>query len=287
LVFGRRYVKTRFELNALKSSSPIYVILSRIDLRCAKLTIPSEPTTVEGEIRKLPYSLDRFALKHFVSFDVKGAEKEINVVLVFSDREPVEDFIGVLQKRGIRVEEAPLSSDEVRKIVEGRKQALLESYIRLALRNYLRSHGYTPRYVGRRTLWSRGVDDRYLYIVDVDVDAEELAGYISADTKVHSSTSLWDKIAGGSLTMVNLQELVDSTVLVPYGESGFAYGKISGFLWQKVSEEIKMNGGGLNLYEYYRSKKGVDIDPEEHPVIKIRLSAPERDKELYYPPFSS
>ena len=277
-------MKTWLKLNALKSSSPLSVIPNRIDLRCTRLTIPSEPTTVEGESRRLVYSLDEFALKHFVSFVVERAEREVSVILVFSDREPVDYFVGVLQKRGIRVGETTLSSDETRKLVGKRKQTLLESYIRLALRGYLRSNGYVPKRVGRRTLWSKGADDRHLYIVDVDVDAEELAGYISANTKTYSSESLWDRIVSGSLAIVNLQELIDSTVLVPYGGSGFAYGKISGFLWQKVSENIETNGGVLNLYEYYRSKKGIGIDPEEHPVVKIRLSAPERDKELCYPP---
>jgi len=274
-----------FELNALKSSGPLSVILSRaIDLRCTELTIPSEPTTTEEEVRKLAYSLDKFASKHFVSFVIERTEREVSVALVFSDRDPVDYFVGVLQKRGIRVGEKTLSLDEVRKLVERRKQTLLESYIRLALRNYLRSSGYVPKRIGRRTLWSKGTDDRHLYIVDVDVDAEGLVGYISANTKTYSSESLWDRIASGSLAIANLQELVDSTALVPYGGSGFAYGKISGFLWQKVSEDIETNGGVLNLYEYYRSKKGIGIDPEEHPVVKIRLSAPERDKELYYPP---
>lgn len=32
------------------------------------------------------------------------------------------------------------------------------------------------------------------------------------------------------IAIVNLQELIDSTVLVPYGESGF--------IWKKVSENI-------------------------------------------------
>ncbi|MEM0352859.1 MAG: hypothetical protein QW459_07750 [Sulfolobales archaeon] len=261
------------------------MILSRaIDLRCTRLTIPSEPTITEGEVRRLAYSLDKFASKHFVSFVIERNEREVSVALVFSDRDPVDYFVGVLQKRGIRVGETTLSLDEVRKLVERRKQTLIESYIRLALRNYLRSNGYAPKRIGRRTLWSKGTDDRHLYIVDVDVDAEGLVGYISANTKTYSSESLWDRIASGSPAIANLQELVDSTVLVPYGGSGFAYGKISGFLWQKVSEDIETNGGVLNLYEYYHSKKGISIDPEEHPVVKIRLSAPERDKELYYPP---
>ncbi|MEM4675729.1 MAG: hypothetical protein QXM12_05505, partial [Nitrososphaerota archaeon] len=273
-------MRVLLELNALKSASPLSVILSRtIDLRCTRLTIPSEATTTEEEVRRLVYSLDIFALKHFVSFVVERFEREVSVVLVFSDRELVDYIVGVLQKRGIRVRETTLSSDEARKLVERRKQTLLESYIRLALRNYLLSNGYVPKRVGRRTLWSKGTDDRHLYIVDVDVDAEELAGYISANTRTYSSESLWDRIA-----TVNLQELIDSSVLVPYGESGFAYGKISGFIWQKVSENIRTNGGVLNLYEYYRSKKGINIDPEEHPVVKIRLSALEQDKELYYPP---
>ncbi|MEM0172614.1 MAG: hypothetical protein QXV57_08655 [Thermoproteota archaeon] len=71
------------------------------------------------------------------------------------------------------------------------------------------------------------------------------------------------------IAIVNLQELIDSTVLVPYGESGF--------IWKKV-RTFETNGGVLNLYEYYCSKNGIDIDPGEHPVVKIRLSAPERDK---------
>ncbi|MEM0208075.1 MAG: hypothetical protein QW360_00600, partial [Thermofilum sp.] len=81
-------------------------------------------------------------------------------------------FVGVLQKRGIREGETTLSSGDVRKLVERDKQTLLESYIRLALRNYLRSNGYAPKRVGGRTLWSKGTDDRLLYIVDVDVDVE-------------------------------------------------------------------------------------------------------------------
>ncbi|MEM4936305.1 MAG: hypothetical protein QW780_04800, partial [Sulfolobales archaeon] len=158
------------------------MILSRaIDLRCTRLTVPSEPTTTEGEVRRLAYSLDKFASKHFVSFVVERTEREVSVVLVFSDREPADYFVGVLQKRGIRVGEKTLSLDEVRKLVERRKQTLLESYIRLALRNYLRSNRYTPKRIGRRTLWSKGTDDQLLYIVDVDVDAEGLVGYISAN----------------------------------------------------------------------------------------------------------
>ncbi|MEM3806083.1 MAG: hypothetical protein QXV08_08510 [Desulfurococcus sp.] len=42
-------MRTLLELNALKSNSPISVILSRtIDLRCTRLTIPNELITCEG-----------------------------------------------------------------------------------------------------------------------------------------------------------------------------------------------------------------------------------------------
>ncbi|MEM0208491.1 MAG: hypothetical protein QW360_02785 [Thermofilum sp.] len=87
---------------------------------------------------------------------------------------------------------------------------------------------------------------------------------------LNSAHAAMSGIVAALLAIANLQELVDSTMLVPHIGSGFAYGKISGFLWQKVSEDIETKGGVLNLYEYYRSKKGIGIDPEEHLMIKIR-----------------
>ncbi|MEM4819414.1 MAG: hypothetical protein QXQ91_03815 [Nanopusillaceae archaeon] len=275
--------KTKLELNALKSSSPLSLILDNVPLIGTRLIIPDATPDVEKKIRGFAYYfLEKFALKHFITFTIERVEKGAHLVLVSSDKEPVEDFVREIQMQHIHVVEKPMVDSETRELLRRYKHVLLENYIRLALRNYLQSIGCKRIRIGGRTWWSKRVDDSYLYVVDVDVDPAELTGYISVDIKVQSE-SLWDKITSGKIRVSDLQELLDSVVLVPFRRS-FAYGRITGFINQKVSEDVETEHGKLNLYEYYRLKKNEKLNPNEHPIVKVKLNIPEFDGELYYPP---
>lgn len=275
--------KTRLELNALKSSSPLSLILDTVPLISTRLIIPDATPDVEKKIRGFIYHfLEKFALKHFITFTTVRVEKGAHIVLVSSDKEPIENFVREIQMQHIHAIEKSIVDSETRELLRRYKHVLLENYIRLALRNYLQSIGCKRIRTGGRTWWSKCIDDNYLYVVDVDVDPVELTGYISVDIKVQSE-SLWDKITSGKMHVTDLQGLLDSAVLVPFGRS-FAYGKITGFINQKVSEEVETERGKLNLYEYYRFKKNEELDLNECPIVKVKLNIPEFDRELYYPP---
>lgn len=274
-------LKSWLELNALVSSDPISVAFST-HLKCKMISIHADIVAPEI-IRRIPYALHRYALRHLVSYYIKQADKVFNIYLVSSSEEPITYLIEELKRRKIIVsEEKYLNEQEVQRLIQKHMHVLAESYIRLALRSYLLHKGYFMRTVGSRILWSKG-DSSYLYVVDVDVDPRTLEGYISVDFKLYSSSSIWDKIVDGSLSMETLQELKDSLVLVPYGRK-YAYGRIVGFIEKKVSEDIEIEDNKINLLKYYAEEKHIELNPDEYPIVVIKLISPERDKPLLYPP---
>lgn len=236
--------KNMYNLNTLKSSSNLSLLFDKVTPQSTKLVVLDGASDDEREIRRLAYYLDKSALKHFITFTIDIVEKRIHVYLIYSEKEPIDDFIRKIQKHNIHVREESMVDSEVRGLLERSKHILLENYIRLALRNFLQSIGYEHIRIGGRTLWKRNTGDNCLYIVDVDVDPNELMGYISVDIRIPSITSLWDTITSGRICTGNLQELLDSTVLVPYRGS-FTYGKITDFIDRKISEDIEIEYGKM------------------------------------------
>lgn len=276
-------MKTGLELNALMSTRPLSIPLgeavSSYECRLFKLPIDN---AVRKRLRRIPYALDGYASKHFVAHYVRELDRETNIYIVSSCEEAVEYLGKILSDQGFTIiEERALTKSETESFMREHWNILVDSYLRLALRNYLLRRGYLIKHIGQRALWSRK-GSNHLYIVDVDVDPKTLNGYISVDFKTFSSSSLWDKIVNGSLSEEALFELVGASALVPYKKS-FAYGKISGFIKKKVSETIETRHGLLNLVEYY-AKKDVSIDPAEYPIVEVKLVSPELDEPLIYPP---
>ncbi|MEM0500235.1 MAG: hypothetical protein QXY59_04330 [Candidatus Korarchaeota archaeon] len=253
-------MKSQFELNVIKSSFPLSQILNSIAPKCYILTLPRSIADVG--LYTLPYKLYRYALENFLGFYI---EKEpsvnaSNIYLVSSDIEPLDNFKKQLEKDGIRpINVEILSTQDTIEFIQRNMHALLDSYLKLALRSYLQQIGYETVHMGNAILWREAgetkEDSHYLYRIDTDIDPITLLGYISVDVKIHEDKTLWEIISKKKLTYKEIYErYVNHPVVVPY-RRGFAYGRIEGFIPKKISENIETKHGQLNLFEYYEIKK--------------------------------
>jgi len=272
------------ELNTIESKRSLSNILSGLTLVGKRVYI-ANAREYYTNVHPLLYSLHKYARKYFISVATNRENENIVVNIISSEPNILDKAINnILLKKAHVEKEKELSYNEINELVNTKKYILLDFYFKLALRNYLYSINYQPKIVGSRTAWSSGSND-ILYFFDADIDPLTFKGYISVDIRFPSSTTLWDKIVSESLGSNEIWELIDSNVMVPYGNK-YAYGKICGFIHKRVSEDIDVNGEKLNLFEYYM-RKGIRLDPDEQPIVEIEIISPESRrgrKPLYYPP---
>lgn len=274
-----------YELNAVESSTvltPILDDVKRSNTLAAKKLYFSDAEFYYNNVHKRLHGLYRFLDKHFISFDISKGIQGVNVTLLSTSPQLMDNILKEFpfgQLKPDKVEE--LDKNTIIKLIDYRKYSLLDNYLKLALRKYLREKGYTPKKIGGRILWTK-TDSNILYSIDPDIDPDTLKGYISVDIRISSSISLWDKILGS--TQQDYWEYVDDIVMVPYGK-GYAYGRIRDFIAKKVSETIYADNKELNLLDYYM-QKNIRIDPEEKPIVAVEIMYPEpkSKKPLYYPP---
>jgi len=267
------------ELNSVESSRTLNELFKAISLVGRRIHLGNAEAIYSRIIPRL-YSLSRYADKNFIGIAVEGGT---SLIAVSSDGDVLDEILGAISSVSTINDVEILDQTEIRKLVEGKYQyPMLDFYLKLALRGWLQRSGYKLMKIGSRTFWSKGSD--ILYSLDADVDSKTLKGYISVDVRFLSSTTLWGMIISGHNTARELNELIDINVIVPYANR-FGYGKIRGFIQQKVSEPLRLKDRELNLFEYWK-KKGVQIDPNEEPVVAIEITSPEpRSSEpLYYPP---
>jgi len=230
------------------------------------------------------YDLHRYADRYFIGLLVKRLGDDVVLYIVSSSGELIDRAIDMLRAGQVRISEVKeLQSKEIDELVKAEEYALLDSYFKLALRNRLYRAGFRHAITGRRALWSKANDDT-LYSLDADLDPDTLKGYVSVDMKIPSSTTLWDEMVSRGMSVQGLWDYIDANVMVPY-RSQYAYGRIRGSIPKKVSETLTLNGQQLNLFDYY-AKKGVQLDPNEHPIVEVEIVSPEprSPRPLYYPP---
>ena len=274
---------TWLELNSVESREPLSNIFNRLPLVGKRIYL-SNVKFYYANIHPLLYGLYRYAGKYFISIVVDKHRNDVELNIISSDNEPISKAVDMLLAKQIQPDkEEELQSNEINKLITTKKYALLDFYFKLSLRNYLHKMNYQPKIMGRRTLWSKESDDT-LYSLDADLDPNTLKGYVSVDIRIPSSTTLWDKIISGDININELWELIDTSVMVPYGDR-CAYGKIHGFISKKVSETLTLEGKQLNLIDYY-TRKGILLDPEEYPIVEVEIISPEPrgSSTLYYPP---
>ena len=271
------------ELNSVESREPLSNIFRRLSLEGKRVHI-SNAKSYYANVHPILFGLHKYAENYFIGVVVSRKQDSIVLDIISSSSEPIDKAIDMLLAKQIQLGEVKeLQSQEVDKIVASKTYSLLDFYFKLRLRNYLYLMNYQPKVTGRRTLWAKE-GDNVLYSLDADLDPDTLKGYVSVDIKTPSSITLWDMIISGSIDLSSLWDLIDSNVMVPYGDK-YAYGRIRGFISKKVCETITLEGGKLNLVEYY-AKKGIDIDPNEYPVVEVEIISPEPrgSSPLYYPP---
>ena len=271
------------ELNSVESREPLSNILARLSFTGKRIYL-SNAKSYYANIHPLLYGLYRYAGEYFISIVVDKHRSDIELNIISSSKEPIDKAIDMLLAKQIQPNrEEELKSNETNKLITTKKYALLDFYFKLSLRNYLHKMNYQPKIMGRRTLWSKEGDDT-LYSLDADLDPNTLKGYVSVDMRIPSSTTLWDKIISEDISINELWELIDTSVMVPYGDR-YAYGKIHGFISKKVSETLALEVKQLNLVDYY-TKKGIHLDPNEYPIVEVKIISPEPRGSglLYYPP---
>jgi len=264
----------------VESSTSLSRVLENASLVGSRIYLDRGKDSIHSHIIPRLYGLSGYMGERFIGISTEG---DTSLVVVSSNGDLLNKALDIVSSTiaGSRVEK--LDQAEVYRLVnEGRyKYSMLDYYLRVALREWLLKSGYKPRKIGRRTYWSKG--DDVLYLLDTDVDSQTLKGYISVDIMFPSSTTLWGLLNGRS-TASELNELIGTTVIVPYAD-GSGYGRIQGFIPQKVSSTLRLKDKELNLLEYW-SKKGVQIDPDEEPIVAVELISPEPRSPgpLYYPP---
>ncbi len=270
------------ELNSVESYEPLSNILTHLSLTGKRICL-SNIKSYYAYIHPLLYGLHKYAEKYFVSVVVDRHHNDVELNIISSGNKPIDKAIDMFLAKQIQPDIEELKSDEINKLITTKKYALLDFYFKLSLRNYLHKMNYQPKIMGKRTLWSKRNDDT-LYSLDADLDPNTLKGYISVDIRIPSSTTLWDEIISGDTTINELWELIDTNVMVPYGDR-YAYGKIRGFIPKKVSETLTVKGRQLNLVDYY-IEKGIQLDPNEYPIVEVEIISPEPRGSglLYYPP---
>ena len=273
------------ELNSVESLRFLSNILTQKEVSLeAKSIRLSGIKSYYASIHPRLYGLHKYADRYFIGLLIKRLGDDVVLYIVSSNGEPIDRAIDVLRAGQVQIREVKeLQPKEIDELVKAEKYALLDSYFKLALRNYLHRAGFELRITGRRTLWSKTNDDT-LYSLDADLDPDTLKGYVSVDMKIPSSTTLWDEVVSRGMSVQGLWDYIDANVMVPYGKR-YAYGRIRGFIPKKVSETITLNGERLNLFDYY-AKKGVQLDPSEHPIVEVEIVSPEprSPRPLYYPP---
>ena len=271
------------ELNSVESLKPLSDILTKVSLKAKSIRL-SGIKSYYTSIRPRLYGLHKYVDIYFIGLLVKRLSDDVVLYIFSSNGEPIERAIDMLRAGQVRISEVrELQPKEIDELVKAEKYALLDSYFKLALRNYLYRAGFKPTITGRRTLWSKA-NDNALYSLGADLDLDTLKGYVSVDMKIPSSTTLWDEVVSRGMSVQGLWDYIDVNVMVPYG-SRYAYGRIRGFIPKRVSEALTLNGEQLNLFDYY-AKKGVQLDLNEHPIVEVEIVSPEprSPRPLYYPP---
>jgi len=273
------------ELNAVETTRPLSSLLNKLSLT-GKHILLSTTKPYYSSIHPLFYGLSQYADKYFISVTTERVtDKFYKIYIVSSNSQVVEKALEILLKNKIKLDEVKdLTSDEIRELVDTKRYSLLDTYLKLSLRNYLYSRQYKPRTIGKKNLWFRE-GGNVLYTLDADLDPITYKGYISVDIRIQSSMPLWDKIVSENIDINKVWGFLNSFVIVPYGKM-YAYGKIHGFIPVKVSEPLPSMPNQQSLLEYYKEKKGISLDPDEYPIVEVEILSPEpRGKRILpYPP---
>lgn len=273
------------ELNAVETTRPLSSLLNKLSLT-GKHILLSTTKPYYSSIHPLFYGLSQYADKYFISVTTeKVTDNFYRIYVVSSNSQVVKKALKILLKNKIELGEVKdLTSDEIRELVDMRRYSILDTYLKLSLRNYLYSRGYKPKTMGGKNLWSRE-SDNILYAIDADLDPITCKGYISVDVRIQSGIPLWDKIVSENIDINKVWGFLNSYVIVPYGKI-YAYGKIHGFIPVKISEPLPSMPNQQSLLEYYKEKKGISLDPNEYPIVEVEILSPEpRGKKILpYPP---
>jgi hypothetical protein len=171
--------------------------------------------------------------------------------------------------KDFKVETKPLTQEKISELLSGKnsKYKLLESYARLALRNFLKN----------ARLFLIDESTNIIFRVDLDLDAHDLHAYISVDMYGKFPSAL-DLINSGKYSP---EDLKDRRVLVPYGNS-YKWGQVIDHLDIEVSKYFidKEN----TLHDYYKKNKNIELDPNEKPVISVKITGVQSEQPLEYPP---
>ena len=266
----------QFMLNTLKSErsfkQAISYLLPRIKHGVlVRFEGVDEDVFFKDKFRKL-HTLWKYAsydsLNDFTGFCYRGVDKNVWEVLVVSTREEVVKEVQEMFKNEARI--VNLSVSEIKKTIEDlkREKMLMESYLRLSLRNFLKRN--KQEFLGR-SLWRDPTSDT-VYTFDIDINAE-LYGYIAVDIKDVSST-VWEAL---NKNEIDIAELKGKRVLVQVGKK-YKTGEVIDMVEESVCN-YKLSIG-KTLYEYYKEKKNKELSCNERPVLQVKVN----NSVLSYPP---
>jgi hypothetical protein len=275
--------KSELILNALISSKPLDVVIEYLknkDLIGASLLFEKQfYDMLRGKLR---YILSKYLTDtSFIGLIERPVDKYVKLIIVSMIRNIIDRIQNEL--KGFEFEKFKyLTSIELSKMLSDKisKYYLLDSYIKLAFRNFLQKTNRKP--IIRSSCWK---DGDIFVCPDIDLDPKDFYAYISVEIR-KISPSVWDLIIDKKISRMNLQELVGKRALVPYGQS-FVWGLVADFIRSSISEYyVEWEGEKIGLYDYYTKKKNIKLDPKENLVVKVKMPqiSGKGEEELVYPP---
>jgi hypothetical protein len=252
-------------LNVLRSNKPLSNILEHLKNKpLAGVTLQfhniDEDVYYKDKHRRIYGVLQRHATStSFTGFTERRVNKDMELNVISTDGSIINDIKN--STKDFKVEAKLLTQEKISELLSNKnsKYKLLESYARLALNNFCKN---------AKLFW---------FHPDFDLDPQDLHAYISVDTygKLQSVSEL---IKSGKYS---LEDLKNKRALVPYGNN-YEWGQIIDFLDLKISEYTIDEGS--TLYEYYKKNKNTELDPNEKPVVSVRLTKIQGKPILEYPP---
>jgi len=275
--------KSELILNALISSKPLDVVIEYLknkDLVGASLLFDKQfYDMLRGKLR---YILSKYVTDtSFIGLIERPVDKYVKLIIVSMIRNIIDRIQNEL--KGFEFEKFEyLTSIQLSKMISDKisKYYLLDSYIKLAFRNFLQKTNRKP--ISRSSCWK---DGDIIVCPDIDLDPKDFYAYISVDIR-KISPSVWDLIIDKKISRMNLHELIGKRALIPYGQS-FVWGLIVDFIPSSVSEYyVGWEGEKISLYDYYTKKKNIKLNTQENPVVKVKMPqiSGKSEEELVYPP---
>jgi hypothetical protein len=194
--------KSESILNALRSSESLNVIIEYLKnkdlIRSSLLFDKQFYDMLRGKLR---YILSKYVTDtSFIGLIERPVGKYVKLIIVSM----IRDIIDVIQNelKGFKFEKFEyITSIELSKILSDKisKYYLLDSYIKLAFRNFLQKTNRKP--ISRSSCWK---DGDIIVCLDIDLDPKDFYAYISVDIR-KISPSIWDLIIAKKISRMNFR----------------------------------------------------------------------------------